>query len=110
MKQKMTTCILQTYIQHSTRQAAKELWNLSGSSTTGIWIAGKYFLFFFYFLFLFLLSEYIEWPLMRRISVKILVFDIWDALKPMYASKLSNVAGYLTVFHYHEATPVNIHR
>ena len=60
--------------------------------------------------FLFLLSEYIEWPLMRRISVKILVFDVWDALKPMYASKLSNVTGYLTVFHYHEATPVNIHR
>ena len=26
--------------------------------------------------FLFLLSEYIEWPLMRRISVKILVFDV----------------------------------
>ena len=36
MKQKMTTCILQTYIQHSTRQAAKQLWNLSGSSTTVI--------------------------------------------------------------------------
>ena len=26
--------------------------------------------------FLFLLFEYIEWPLMRRISVKILVFDV----------------------------------
>ena len=61
------------------------------------------------FFFLFLLSEYIEWPLMRRISVKILVFDVWDALKPMYASKLSKVTGYLTVFHYHEATQVNIH-
>ena len=41
IKQKNDYMYLQTYIQHSTRQAAKQLWNLSGSSTTVIWIAEK---------------------------------------------------------------------
>ena len=102
----MSTCISQKYIQHSKRQATKQVWKLTRKLTTVIWIAKKKG----YLSSSFLLSEYIEWRLMRRILVKILVFDVWDALKPMNASKLSNTTDYLTVFHYHEATPVNVHR
>ena len=89
------------------RQAAKQVWKLTREFNYCDLNREKIRASFFLFSLV-----WIHWVALDKtyISFKILSFDIWDALKPMYASKLSYVTGYWTVFHYHEATPVNIHR
>ena len=83
------------------RQAAKQVWKLTREFNYCDLNREKIRISFFLFCLV-----WTHWVALDKtyISFKILVFDFWDA------SKLSYVTGYWTVFHYHEATPVNIHR